>query len=365
MSQPFRRSTVSDFDDELEFVVSTTSGSGRISTPSKSPAHVLLSSNRASSATRTSSATKDRTLFQALQDTETVKRVAPRTTSRRKARQLENNTMAALHRAMLERGINIEDDDDEDERNPNSRAKFGIRVTIKSMFSELFEDKNSAMREEFRTCAMSTTVTALSSSSRSRSHIPIRNDQWGEAEKAWLQMETRLRNVVVRSLSNEELCYFVRAMELVLLYFIAQNDVPPHVPVALSSRLELPLEVCSASLTVTLKDSSFHRLLLHAACQFYGLKSKVRTSTALPYSLSSSVPTFTPTFLNPPTPPPRSYHSDCAVDTTSVEHQRQGRHPQNCHHPSHFPETTSGRARRRPVTRGLRDCHQVAFQGQQ
>jgi hypothetical protein len=196
---------------------------------------------------------------------------------------MENNTMAALHRAMLEKGINIDDDDSEDERNPNSRAKFGIRVTIKSMFAELFEDRNSAMLEEFRTCAVCTTSTAFSS--RNRSRIPVRHDQWGEAEKAWMQMETRLRNVVVRSLANEELCYFVRAIELVLLYFIAQSGAPPHVPDALSSRLELPLEICAASLVVTLKDSSFHRLLLHAACQFYGLKSKVRFLQPIsPYS---------------------------------------------------------------------------------
>ena len=50
------------------------------------------------------------------------------------------------------------------------------------------------------------------------------------------------------------------------------------IPKNLSNSLEYPISVSINNdqpfLTITLKESSFKRLLLHATCQFYGLKSK-------------------------------------------------------------------------------------------
>ena len=61
-----------------------------------------------------------------------------------------------------------------------------------------------------------------------------------------------------------------------------ENDnVPPlnMIPKNFSSSLEYPMSVSNNNnnqtfLTITLKESSFKRLLLHATCQFYCLKSK-------------------------------------------------------------------------------------------
>ena len=108
-----------------------------------------------------------------------------------------------------------------------------------------------------------------------RRNIPVRKDQWIEAEAAFYLIEVRLRNIVIRSLENEDLCHFVRSLECILLYYIAQQNIPSQIPLALVDKLEGPLETTGGSLIVSLKDSSFYRLLLHATCQFYGLRSKV------------------------------------------------------------------------------------------
>jgi hypothetical protein len=50
--------------------------------------------------------------------------------------------------------------------------------------------------------------------------------------------------------------------------------IPKHFSNSLESPITLSTNSNQPFLTVTLKDSSFKRLLLHATCQFYGLKSK-------------------------------------------------------------------------------------------
>jgi len=183
-------------DDELAPVAVTTSGGGRVTTPSKA-----VPQTRNSSAPRASSATKDRNLFRAIHETETEQRAPSRAPSRRKARQLENDSLAGLHRALVEKGINIDfhegDGEDGGVPHPRTRVKYGIRIHIKSMFAELFEDKNAFMREEFRTCAVGTAVGSSASSSsgahRSSRRPAARADQRGQADEAWYRIEHRLR----------------------------------------------------------------------------------------------------------------------------------------------------------------------------
>lgn len=180
--------------------------------------------------------------------------------------------MLGLRRILNQAGVDVPDDTDDEGDFITSRARFGLRVNWRSMFSELFTKENAEKRESFRTC--SNTVTNIPCVQRS---IPIRNDQWAEAEAAWYQIENRLRAVVVRSLQKEEFCLFFQALEAVLLFFLAQGEAPANhlLPAELVACLEQPLSLSGSSLVVLLKDSSFHRLLLHAACQFYGLRSKV------------------------------------------------------------------------------------------
>ena len=173
---------------------------------------------------------------------------------------------------MNQNGVEASEDMNEEADFINSRAKFGLMVNWRSMFSELFTDENMEIRENFRTCS-----NVLTSRVRSKNCIPIRKDQWAQAETAWYQIEHRLRAVVVRSFEKEEFCLFVQALEAVLLFFLSQGKAPAShlIPEALSVQLEVPLDVSDSSLSIVLKNSSFHRLLLHAACQFYGLRSKV------------------------------------------------------------------------------------------
>ena len=262
--------TLAELDDDITPVSFNAVGAsgGRVVTPSKATIPRSTSANNRSS----SAQKKDRTLYRALVETEVEKRAPSRNPSRRKQRQMENDNLVDLHRAMIEKGLYMDFDDEEDDgkiRHPHNRVKFGMRINFRSLFSELFQEKNAAMREEFRTCS------TTSSSSHVRRNIPIRKDQWNEAEACFYLIEVRLRNVVVRSLESEDLCHFVRSLECILLYYIAQQDIPPQGPMALYDKLESPLETTGGSLIVSLKDSSFYRLLLHATCQFYGLRSKV------------------------------------------------------------------------------------------
>ena len=191
---------------------------------------------------------------------------------RRKDRRFENDNMLGLRRILNQNGVEASEDMNEEADFINSRAKFGLMVNWRSMFSELFTDENMEIRENFRTCS-----NVLTSRARSKNCIPIRKDQWAQAEIAWYQIEHRLRAVVVRSFEKEEFCLFVQALEAVLLFFLSQGKAPAShlIPEALSVQLEVPLDVSDSSLSIVLRNSSFHRLLLHAACQFYGLRSKV------------------------------------------------------------------------------------------
>ena len=181
--------------------------------------------------------------------------------------------MLGLRRILNQNGVEDPDDEEDGGDFIASRARFGLRVNWRSMFSELFSNENAETRENFRTC--SNTASYVPRVQRS---ILIRKDQWAIAEAAWYQIENRLRAIVVRSLQREEFCLFVQAVEAVLLFFLSRGEVPTShlLPEVLAEHLESPLTLSGSSLVVYLKDSSFHRLLLHATCQFYGLRSKVR-----------------------------------------------------------------------------------------
>lgn len=183
--------------------------------------------------------------------------------------------MLGLRRILSETGVEPSDEVDEEGNFITSRARFGLRVNWRSMFSQLFNAENAEKRESFRTC--SNYVEGIPRVQRS---IPVRKDQWAEAERAWYQIEKRLRPIVVKSLQKEEFCYFVHALEAVLLLFLAEGTAPLSslIPDELAINLEQPIESADGSLIINLKDSSFHRLLLHGACQFYGLRSKVRSN---------------------------------------------------------------------------------------
>ena len=154
---------------------------------------------------------------------------------------------------------------------------YGVVVDIRSAFGELFEDSNRNELELFRSCGEG----ALQQLNPRRLHAPR---QWlSVSEAAWMQVERRLRSIVRRAvLTQPELKEYVQALEFVIVCVNQSSRLPPlkAVPAVLSGMLSAPLELVhhgaqrEKHLTIALKDSSFHRLLLHTVSQFYGLRSK-------------------------------------------------------------------------------------------
>jgi hypothetical protein len=135
--------------------------------------------------------------------------------------------------------------------------------------------------------------------------------EWERAELSWRKVEKRLRQVVTCAIVDQkEARNFILMVEDILLEMDAYLDrleeemegtertttVPfvYSIPHEMEHHFARPVRVSSTSkhtpvLQITLRDSAYHRLLLHATCQFHSRNSKVSHST-----LSSS--------LTPPLP---------------------------------------------------------------
>jgi hypothetical protein len=148
---------------------------------------------------------------------------------------------------------------------PNTLRITGILTSREGAFEELMRDSNSEAREFFLSCT--------------RLHRIVKAQKFKSmAEHAWMNVEKRLRNVSASVLlSNDCFADYLSAAERLLLFFQTYRELPPaeNLPGALISSLRSPLQLSSAEqLIVPLIDSSFHRLLFHAACQYHGLKSR-------------------------------------------------------------------------------------------
>ena len=216
--------------------------------------------NRSNSAGK---ATTQRVVYETVSQIRSTSAYRPR--SRRKERRFENDNMFGIG--------NIKnwskDNDDEDE-------VYTIYDIKKGAFGDLFTQDNMDVLQLFRSCNESTFTDSNCNNSRRY----MRRDQWETAERAWYKIEKRLRTIIPTILNNVQICLYLRALELILIYFMEKQSVPPvnTIPHHFIESLEHPLIVSTNNnqqfLTITLKESSFKRLLLHATCQFYGMKSK-------------------------------------------------------------------------------------------
>jgi hypothetical protein len=261
----------SNDSDSLQPVRSVSTGSNRATTPSKIAVR-NSTPQRNSTPLRYGSANKERELSKLASDVDVLNRHPSRSISRRKQRQWENKNLFGLELVnkngmmdeVLEKGEQV------------YHQRYAFKIDWRSKFAELFQHSNHNELESFRTCK---DITAHSDANINHHHKRIRNDEWREAEIAWLNVEKRLRSVLFRSLLNsDQFRSYVEALEIVILSFLETDALLDHsvVPVALSSCLLSPMRVTSSGgIELSLKDSPFHRLLLHATCQFYGIKSKV------------------------------------------------------------------------------------------
>lgn len=270
-------------NDSLQPVRSISTGSNRATTPSKVAVR-NTTPQRNSTPLRYGSANKERDLSKLASDVSVLNRHPSRSISHRKQRQWENKNLFGLE--LINKDGLVNEVLEKEEQIYHQRYAF--KVDWRSKFAELFEHKNHNELESFRTCK---DITSRGDTNVNQHLKHIRNDEWREAEIAWLNVEKRLRSVLFRSLLNsEQFRLYVEALEIVILSFLETETLPDHsiVPVALSNCLLNPMRMTSSGgIELSLNDSPFHRLLLHATCQFYGIKSKVHTKQY--FYISSSV----------------------------------------------------------------------------
>ena len=132
--------------------------------------------------------------------------------------------------ARMARGDDLFDgaeDDGEDPLEEWDAAIRSLRIDWRNQFSKLFEAGNEAAMDDFRKCIGGSSTPAASNSSLR----PVRQDEWKEAEAAWInKVEKRLRTVTVRCLREREdlkLREFLLALEAVLMYFVEMQTAPP------------------------------------------------------------------------------------------------------------------------------------------
>lgn len=208
---------------------------------------------------------------------------------RRKIQKWENDNLIGLHRYI---GRNIRTDSlTEDDLeilgdayiNPNLN---GIKIDFKSNFRELLQPENRILMEQYLKCQNAGKINPPKNSNTGDSD----NDIALLTNKCWNRIQNRLKITTIHSLrSNANLSLFVQELERILLYYIEYQKIPQVIHDCILHRLDKPIAIsCPLTkmkntnstdsadmvLTISLKDSSFHRLLLHATCQFYGLISK-------------------------------------------------------------------------------------------
>ncbi|CAM9394754.1 unnamed protein product [Pylaiella littoralis] len=262
-------------DDSLAVVFSSDTGAGRAHTPqrlnrthtpqrlrSSSFLHTAVAPVQQSSATRAGAETRRQPL------------------GRRKQRRWENDNLLGVEKFL--RGRHAHDE--------GEAAHLTVSHPWRSSLADLVSDQNkSTAAEEVRESirrgvqprAPQSGGEGRSSSSGWRRYA---GGQWEDAEERFLLVERRLRDIVVRALRSSALLTFVRGLETLLEGFVQGKQVPSELPAALRSALASRPTVelatgesaadAGATLLVPVGPSPFHRLLLHALCQYRKLRSR-------------------------------------------------------------------------------------------
>lgn len=273
----------------------------RDTTPNVSSAGIAAVTSSSNESPRAISAPRDfirqQRLMDAVKDTQTLlsHRATSAHRSRRKVRQYENDKLQESLALLRKHWGDDKLDDDED---GSWYANFDWKTNI----TKLFDQKNFASKEVFRTChehAYTSMGRGVTAGTRRR----MRTDDFGEADAEWVsKVEKRLRSVVLRSMQSraESILPFVKAIEDVLLYFAETQRLPSSE--ALPSQLDYltneclvaPLRLTQRKLNPKSKDisdknmgtcltlelkNSFHRLLVHTAAQFYNMRSHSSSSS--------------------------------------------------------------------------------------
>jgi hypothetical protein len=254
-------------------VAPVVSGGTRAITPSNENRNTTPS-KRHGSAQRTSSATKarERAIAEFVYDKEVLKRHSSRSVSHRKQRQWENKNLFGLYPQEAELHYTSEREDLFEGTSFLEQKLSNMKIDWKSNISQLFESSNSDAKESFRTC-QHTNYEQLQSL-RNRSCRKTTQGEWETAEIAWLRVEKKIRAIISQTLVRT--LKVMEEIQTVLFCAVAMkmSDKPYETSCLPSVADSSVLSDKSGNLVFDLQDSSFHRLLLHGVCQFYGLHSK-------------------------------------------------------------------------------------------
>ncbi|OQR90930.1 hypothetical protein ACHHYP_05129 [Achlya hypogyna] len=174
-----------------------------------------------------------------------------------------------------------------------------ISVDWKSNFEKLARPENEAIADAFR--SVKEPSHARSNGNQNNTHRARRTDSWHEADDMFTRIDRRARAVLAASF--EAMHIYIQAIEDVIVHFVKWNEVISSVEIVpvLANMLSGPMTVVETTplvretkaassrtrpakhkdtvLVLPLVESSYHRLLIHAVCQFYGLHSQSHYDT--------------------------------------------------------------------------------------
>lgn len=230
------------------------------------------SAPRSSSAARAMSASRvnlAKAVFEAQTPNRTTRSGSVRHPSRRRQIREENEDILrkggiiqkqAQMLARMARGDDLfggaEDDDGDDPLEEWDSAIRSLHIDWRNQFQKLFEAGNEDAMEDFRKCVGGTFTATVARSMR-----PVRDDEWMEAEAAWInKVEKRLRTVTVRCLRERadlNLRQFLLALEAVVMYFVEMRAAPPMsiLSSSLTALLAEPLTVEIVTKTVVTRGA--------------------------------------------------------------------------------------------------------------
>mmetsp|Transcript_20482 Transcript_20482/g.20601 ORF Transcript_20482/g.20601 Transcript_20482/m.20601 type:complete len:308 (+) Transcript_20482:197-1120(+) len=245
-------------EDDTVAVVPSTGVGGRALTPSK----VANIPKRFNTPQRSTSAPKSNVITKAILEHPIRNRAQ---SSTRKQRRWENDH---LFGSRFFRAMNNITDDDLDEQNIQN---YRLEIEWRSSFQDILS--NPEALAEYLQC-LPISQYSKSKNSKQKKINTIEKQE----EKAWKQIEKRLRSIILRSISNTYYYSLLLSIEFILKEYLIHHVALSSSEIS-SNILEILLQPIivdenTGNLIINLIDNSFYRLLIHTVCQFHGLKSK-------------------------------------------------------------------------------------------
>eukprot|EP00904_Undaria_pinnatifida_P012368 jgi/Undpi1/8261/HiC_scaffold_25.g10731.m1 len=258
-------------DDSVAMVFSADTGAGRAHTPQRL--------NRTNTPQRRRSSGLIHTVAAPVQQAPAVRgggEARRQPLGRRKQRRWENDNLLGVEKFLRGRHAHEEGEAEHLTVSHPRRSSLSLLVSDQNKSANAVE-----IRESIRKGLQPTRCASEEASKPGARRFVGR--KWEVAEQRFLLVERRLRDIVVRALRSSALLDFMVGLEDLLEGFAQGGNSPADMPPALRSALRAKPTVergvglghsASATLLVPLGPSPFHRLLLHALCQYQMLRSK-------------------------------------------------------------------------------------------